>query len=48
MQKVAESFNKATVNEIVKKSREENAWSDNADEYKMINYNYGFNLKYPA
>jgi len=48
METIAQSFKKATVNEIVNKSHEENAWSDNADEFKMINYNYGFDLKYPA
>jgi uncharacterized phage-associated protein len=47
METVAKKFKKATVNEIVKKSHEENAWSDNVDEFNKINYNYGFDLKYP-
>jgi len=42
------SFKKATVNEIVNKSHEEKAWNDNVEEFKTINYNYAFELKYPA
>jgi putative zinc finger/helix-turn-helix YgiT family protein len=48
MEVVANSFKKATVNEIVNKSHEEKAWNENVDEFKMINYNYGFELKYPV
>jgi len=45
---VATSFKKATVNDIVNKSHEEKAWNENVDEFKTINYNYGFELKYPV
>jgi transcriptional regulator with XRE-family HTH domain len=48
MEVVANSFKKATVNEIVNKSHEEKAWNENVDEFKTINYNYGFELKYPV
>lgn len=47
MQTVATYFEKTTVNGIVNKSHEENAWTDNVEEFKAINYNYGFYLKYP-
>lgn len=45
---VVASFKKATVNEIVNTSHEEKAWNDNVSEFKVINYNYGFELKYPV
>ena len=45
---VVASFKKATVNEIVNTSHEEKAWNDNVNEFKVINYNYGFELKYPV
>jgi uncharacterized phage-associated protein len=48
MEVVANSFKKATVNDIVNKSHEEKAWNENVDEFKTINYNYGFELKYPV
>ena len=48
MEVVATSFKKATVNDIVNKSHEEKAWNENVDEFKTINYNYGFELKYPV
>jgi len=48
MEVVATSFKKATVNYIVNKSHEEKAWNENVDEFKTINYNYGFELKYPV
>ena len=48
MEVVANSFKKATVNEIVNKSHEEKAWHENVDEFETINYNYGFELKYPV
>ncbi len=47
MKTVAAYFERATVNVIVNKSHEENAWADNVDDFKAINYNYGFDLKYP-
>lgn len=47
MEAVASYFEKATVNIIVNKSHEENAWAENVEEFKSINYNYGFDLKYP-
>lgn len=45
---VVASFKKATVNEIVNTSHEEKAWNDNVNEFKVINYNYGFELKHPV
>jgi putative zinc finger/helix-turn-helix YgiT family protein len=48
MEVVVNSFKKATVNEIVNKSHEEKAWNENVNEFKTINYNYGFELKYPV
>jgi|SRR6185312_10594738 len=48
MEAVAASFKKATVNEIVSKSHEEKAWNDNVDEFKLISYDYAFELKYPG
>jgi len=48
MEAVAASFKKATANEIVSTSHEEKAWNDNVNEFKVINYNYGFELKYPV
>lgn len=45
---VVASFKKATVNEIVNTSHEEKAWNDNVNEFRLINYNYGFELKYPT
>ena len=45
---VVASFKKATVNEMVSTSHEEKAWNDNVNEFKVINYNYGFELKYPV
>lgn len=48
MEAVATYFEKATVNVIVNKSHEENAWAENVEEFKAINYNYGFDLKYPG
>lgn len=47
METVAAYFEKATVNGIVNKSHEENAWINNSGEFKAISYNYGFDLKYP-
>jgi putative zinc finger/helix-turn-helix YgiT family protein len=47
MKTVAAYFEKATVNGIVNKSHEEIAWADNVEDFKVINYNYGFELKYP-
>lgn len=47
MESVVSCFKKVTVNEIVSKSHEEDAWNDNVTEFKVINYNYGFDLKYP-
>jgi len=47
METVAAYFERETVNGIVNKSHEEIAWLVNADEFKPINYNYGFELKYP-
>ncbi len=48
METVAGYFANVTVNGIVSKSHEEIAWVDNVDEFKAINYNYGFELKYPV
>jgi putative zinc finger/helix-turn-helix YgiT family protein len=45
---IVASFKKATINEIVNKSHEEKAWKDNVNEFKIINYNFGFELNYPA
>jgi hypothetical protein len=45
---VVASFKKATVNEMVSTSHEEKAWNDNVNEFKVINYNYGFELKHPV
>ena len=47
METVATYFEKITVNGIVNKSHEEIAWQNNAEEFNSINYNYGFDLKYP-
>ncbi len=47
MKAVAAYFERATVNSIVNKSHEEIAWAENVEEFKAINYNYGFELKYP-
>lgn len=48
MQDVADTFKKSTVNEMVNKSHEEKGWNDNVNDFKLINYNYGFELKYPG
>jgi putative zinc finger/helix-turn-helix YgiT family protein len=48
MKLIADSFKNDTVNQIVAKSHEEDAWSDNVDSFGVIQYDYGFNLKYPA
>ncbi len=48
METVANYFEKATVNTIVTKSHEENAWINNVEDFGAINYNYGFELKYPV
>jgi transcriptional regulator with XRE-family HTH domain len=48
MNEIAICFTGDTVNEIVNKSHEEDAWSKNVSEYQMINYNEAFNLKYPV
>ncbi|PVD51071.1 hypothetical protein DC498_16790 [Terrimonas sp.] len=48
MQIVANAFNNDTVNGIVNKSHEEDAWADNIDCFNTISYDYGFGLKYPA
>jgi transcriptional regulator with XRE-family HTH domain len=48
MNEIATCFAKDTVNEIVNKSHEENAWIKNATEFQMINYNEAFDLKYPG
>lgn len=47
MKAVIEYFKKITVNGIVNKSHEEIAWINNVADFKTINYNYGFELKYP-
>jgi hypothetical protein len=47
LDEVAAHFEKATVNTIVKKSHEENAWIENVEDFRPINYNYGFDLLYP-
>ncbi len=47
MEAVAAAFKNDTANTIVKKSHEEEAWSDNIDSFKTIGYDYGFSLKYP-
>lgn len=47
MQIVAASFENDTVNNIVKKSHEEEAWKDNVDVFNLISYKYGFELIYP-
>jgi putative zinc finger/helix-turn-helix YgiT family protein len=48
MQIVAEAFKNDTVNGIVNKSHEEDAWSDNVESFNAISYDYGFTLKYPV
>jgi DNA-binding transcriptional regulator YiaG len=48
METVANYFEKATVNTIVSKSHEENAWINNVEDFGAIDYNYGFELKYPV
>ncbi len=48
MQIVANSFENDTVNKIVTKSHEEDAWTDNVDFFNVISYDYGFGLKYPT
>jgi hypothetical protein len=48
MNEIAACFARDTVNEIVKKSHEENAWIKNVPEFQMINYNEAFDLKYPV
>jgi len=48
MQIVADSFKNDTVNKIVSKSHEEDAWADNVESFNTISYDYGFGLKYPA
>jgi DNA-binding transcriptional regulator YiaG len=48
MNEIAACFARDTVNEIVKKSHEENAWIKNVSEFQMINYNEAFDLKYPV
>jgi putative zinc finger/helix-turn-helix YgiT family protein len=47
MEAVAKYFKRTTINEIVNKSHEENAWINNVENFKPISYNYGFELKYP-
>lgn len=48
MQIVAEAFKSDTVNGIVNKSHEEDAWTNNVDDFHIISYDYGFGLKYPV
>ncbi|MFT3703084.1 MAG: DUF4065 domain-containing protein [Agriterribacter sp.] len=48
MQIVADAFKNDTVNGIVNKSHEEDAWADNIDCFNTISYDYGFGLKYPT
>ena len=44
---VTATFKKATIKDIVTTSHEEKAWNANVDEFKMISYNYAFELKKP-
>lgn len=44
---VTATFKKATIKDIVNTSHEEKAWNENVDEFKMISYNYAFELKKP-
>ncbi len=48
MRIVADSFKNDTVNKIVSKSHEEDAWADNVEAFNTISYDYGFGLKYPV
>lgn len=48
MQTVADAFKNDTVNNIVNKSHEEDAWASNVDSFSTISYDYGFGLRYPA
>ncbi len=45
---VSDAFKNDTVNQIVTKSHEEDAWKDNVDAFGIISYDYGFNLQYPV
>ncbi len=42
---VAEKFKNTSTNEIIEISHQENAWIENAEENKLIDYNYSFDLK---
>lgn len=48
MTAVAIAFKKDTVNQIVNKSHEEDAWKENINSFGTISYDYGFDLRYPA
>lgn len=47
MKAIANYFKNDSIKQIVKKSHEENGWIDNIQEYDIISYEYGFDLKYP-
>jgi len=46
--RVTSTFKKATINDVVNTSHKEKAWNQNVDEFKMISYNYAFELKKPV
>lgn len=45
LHEVANHFRNVTVNQIVNKSHEEQAWLDNVDSFGAVSYEYAFHLK---
>ncbi len=48
MHTIAETFKTDTVNQIVNKSHQEAAWTNNVGDFKVISYEYGLGLRYPV
>lgn len=44
LQKVVNEFRGVSVQEIIRRSHEEDGWKENKDEKKLINYGYAFSL----
>ena len=45
MEFITERFKNVSTNEIIKLSHKEKAWRKNNEGHKVINYNYGFDIK---
>lgn len=48
MHTIAETFKTDTVNQIVNKSHQETALTDNVGDFGVISYEYGLGLRYPV